>query len=167
MSISWLEHLRSKWHRTTESWDDHRWSSLKEQAMQRKLRAREKRQIGTQVKFDSTKTINHQQTHVCSFEYTIIRKWLKQPLFLCYNKKYFILIHPLSSENTFSLHSKTKGSIYENIIRIRSCRNSFTKKWNLIHVYNKNNQYLNCLRHVIFLCNSPFIKYSKKSNRRS
>ena len=79
--------------------------------MQRKLRAREKRQIGTQVKFDSTKTINHQQTHVCSFEYTIIRKWLKQPLFLCYNKKYFILIHPLSSENTFSLHSKTKGSI--------------------------------------------------------
>ena len=79
--------------------------------MQRKLRARKKRQIGTQVKFDSTKTINHQQTHVCSFEYTIIRKWLKQPLFLCYNKKYFILIHPLSSENTFSLHSKTKGSI--------------------------------------------------------
>ena len=79
--------------------------------MQRKLRAREKRQIGTQVKFDSTKMINHQQTHVCSFEYTIIRKWLKQPLFLCYNKKYFILIHPLSSENTFSLHSKTKGSI--------------------------------------------------------
>jgi len=38
--------------------------------MQRKLRAREKRQIGTQVKFDSTKTINHQQTHVCSFQAT-------------------------------------------------------------------------------------------------
>ena len=65
--------------------------------MQRKLRAREKRQIGTQVKFDSTKTINHQQTHVCSFEYTIIRKWLKQPLFLCYNKKYFILLQFLYS----------------------------------------------------------------------
>ena len=38
------EHLRSKCHRATELRDDPRWSSLKEQAMQRKLRAREKRQ---------------------------------------------------------------------------------------------------------------------------
>ena len=79
-------HLRSKCHRATELRDDPRWSSLTKQTMQRKLRAREKKaNIGTQVKIDSTKTINHQQTHVCSFEYTIIRKWLKQPLFLCYN----------------------------------------------------------------------------------
>ena len=66
--------------------------------------------------------INHQQTHVCSFEYTIIRKWLKQPLFLCYNKKirYHQCPCQLKKVFLFTVHSKTKGFIYENIIRIRS-----------------------------------------------
>ncbi|MBD8968049.1 MAG: hypothetical protein EGR88_03460 [Ruminococcus sp. SR1/5] len=49
--------------------------------MQRSCEPVKKRQIGTQVKIDSTKTINHQQTHVCSFEYTIQKKVANQATF--------------------------------------------------------------------------------------
>ena len=159
------EHLRSKWHRATKLRDDHRWSSLKNRRCSFSCEPVKKGESVRRLKLIQNTINNHHQTM-----YVVLNiqswKWLKQPLFLCYNKKWFIINFPVNWKSFF-VYSKTKGFIYENIIRIRSWRNSFTKKWNSIFIYNKNDQPLNFFRPVFFLCNSPIIKYIEKSNRRS
>lgn len=50
--------------------------------------------------------------------------------FLCYNKGilYHQFLCQLKKVSLFTVHSKTKGFVYENIIRIRSRWDSFEKK---------------------------------------
>ena len=101
------EHLRSKWHRTTESWDDHRWSSQKNRRCSFSCEPVKKGESVRRLKLIQ-KTINHQQNMYVVLNIQSWKSGLNSHFFCAIIKKYFTINFPVNWKKFLYLQSTAK-----------------------------------------------------------